>query len=147
MDAPTSLPNPTIQPVESHSLPPLVLDLDCLATLKSPKPYDYFESALRPSTQSNLPKPRASLLIRNPSLPSLGMQTAIMWQREQLLATRRWMDERNCARCAARMTPVTQTMSQTIDTALDAMAPLLRYCRNVRPTWVKFNSKDTKESE
>ena len=24
---------------------------------------------------------------------------------------------------------------------------LLRYCRNVRPTWVKFNSKDTKESE
>ena len=23
---------------------------------------------------------------------------------------------------------------------------LLRYCRNVRPTWVKFNSKDTKES-
>ena len=26
-------------------------------------------------------------------------------------------------------------------------APVLRYCRNVRPTWVKFNSKDTKESE
>ena len=25
--------------------------------------------------------------------------------------------------------------------------PVLRYCRNVRPTWVKFNSKDTKESE
>ena len=24
---------------------------------------------------------------------------------------------------------------------------LLRYCRNVRPTWVKFDSKDTKESE
>ena len=24
---------------------------------------------------------------------------------------------------------------------------LLRYCRNVRPMWVKFNSKDTKESE
>ena len=23
---------------------------------------------------------------------------------------------------------------------------MLRYCRNVRPTWVKFNSKDTKES-
>ena len=23
---------------------------------------------------------------------------------------------------------------------------LLRYCRNVHPTWVKFNSKDTKES-
>ena len=25
-------------------------------------------------------------------------------------------------------------------------AKLLRYCRNVRPTWVKFDSKDTKES-
>ena len=25
--------------------------------------------------------------------------------------------------------------------------PVLRYCRNVRPTWVKFDSKDTKESE
>ena len=24
---------------------------------------------------------------------------------------------------------------------------MLRYCRNIRPTWVKFNSKDTKESE
>ena len=23
---------------------------------------------------------------------------------------------------------------------------MLRYCRNVRPTWVKFDSKDTKES-
>ena len=23
---------------------------------------------------------------------------------------------------------------------------VLRYCRNVCPTWVKFNSKDTKES-
>ena len=23
---------------------------------------------------------------------------------------------------------------------------VLRYCRNVRPTWVKFDSKDTKES-
>ena len=24
---------------------------------------------------------------------------------------------------------------------------LLHYCRNIRPTWVKFNSKDTKESK
>ena len=24
---------------------------------------------------------------------------------------------------------------------------VLHYCRNVRPMWVKFNSKDTKESE
>ena len=28
-----------------------------------------------------------------------------------------------------------------------ALGLLLRYCRNVRPTWVKFDSKDTKESE
>ena len=28
----------------------------------------------------------------------------------------------------------------------DSDTELLRYCRNVRPTWVKFNSKDTKES-
>ena len=27
------------------------------------------------------------------------------------------------------------------------ISQVLRYCRNVRPTWVKFNSKDTKESE
>ena len=31
--------------------------------------------------------------------------------------------------------------------AMGARVQLLRYCRNVRPTWVKFNSKDTKESE
>ena len=30
---------------------------------------------------------------------------------------------------------------------LHSITYLLRYCRNVRPTWVKFNSKDTKESE
>ena len=28
-----------------------------------------------------------------------------------------------------------------------SLGNVLRYCRNVRPTWVKFNSKDTKESE
>ena len=28
----------------------------------------------------------------------------------------------------------------------DWIEGVLRYCRNVRPTWVKFNSKDTKES-
>ena len=33
------------------------------------------------------------------------------------------MDERNRARRAAGMTPVTQTMSQILDTAIDAMAP------------------------
>ena len=29
----------------------------------------------------------------------------------------------------------------------DDIDDLLRYCRNVRLTWVKFDSKDTKESE
>ena len=30
--------------------------------------------------------------------------------------------------------------------SMDIKNEVLRYCRNVRPTWVKFNSKDTKES-
>ena len=33
--------------------------------------------------------------------------------------------------------------SVSAESRLDLM---LRYCRNVRPTWVKFDSKDTKES-
>ena len=36
----------------------------------------------------------------------------------------------------------------SVSLALMAFSHLvLRYCRNVRPTWVKFDSKDTKESE
>ena len=31
--------------------------------------------------------------------------------------------------------------------AASFIGPVLRYCRNVRPTWVKFDSKDTKESD
>ena len=106
-----------------HPLPMLTLDLSLPETSTSPTPSDCCESALRPSTQSNLPKPRASLLIRDPSLPLLGMRTAIAWRQEQLQAARRRMDERNRARRAAGMTPVTQTMSQILDTAIDAMAP------------------------
>ena len=34
------------------------------------------------------------------------------------------------------------TAMSTLNSAL-----MLRYCRNIHPTWVKFNSKDTKESE
>ena len=30
--------------------------------------------------------------------------------------------------------------------SMSKVGRVLRYCRNVRPTWVKFNSKDTKES-
>ena len=103
--------------------PTLVLDLSLLETSTSPTPSGCCESVLHPSIQSNLPRPRASLLIREPSLPSLGMRTAIAWRQEQLLAARRRMDERNRARRAAGMIPVTQTTSQILDTAIDAMVP------------------------
>ena len=36
---------------------------------------------------------------------------------------------------------------QSFNISCSDPSALLRYCRNVRPTWVKFNSKDTKESE
>ena len=48
---------------------------------------------------------------------------AIAWRQEQLLAAWQWMDEQNQARHTAGMIPVTQTMSQMIDTALDVMGP------------------------
>ena len=104
-------------------LPALALDLSLPETSTSPTPSDCCGSALRPSIQSNLPKPRASLLIHDPSLPSLGMRTAIAWRQEQLRAARLRMDERNRARRAAGMIPVTQTTSQILDTAIDAMVP------------------------
>ena len=108
----------------TESPPPvLTLDLSLPETSTLPTPSDYCGSALRPSIQSNLPKPRASLLIRDPSLPSLGMRTAIAWRQEQLRAVRLRMDERNRARRAAGMIPVTQTTSQILDTAIDAMVP------------------------
>ena len=104
-------------------LPVLTLDLSLPETSTSPTPSDCCELVLRPSIQSNLPKPRASLLIRDPSLPSLGMRTAIAWRQEQLQAARLRMDEHNRARRAARMIPVTRTTSQILDTAIDAMVP------------------------
>ena len=105
------------------TLAPLVLDLSPRETSTSPTPSDSCGSALRPSIQSNLPKPQVSLLFREPSLPSLGMRTAIAWRQEQLQAARLRMDERNRARRAAGMIPVTRTMSQILDTALDVTAP------------------------
>src|SRR6202012_1042122 len=105
------------------TLAPLVLDLSLPETSTSPTPSDSCGSALRPSIQSNLLKPQVSLLFREPSLPALGMRTAIAWRQEQLLAARLRMDERNRARRAAGMTPVTRTTSQILDTALDATAP------------------------
>ena len=123
MDTPTSPPIHDTQHRESISHPHLVLDLDLLATPKLQKPSDCYESALHPSSQLNLPKLRASLLICDPLLPSLGMQTAIAWRREQLLAARQRMDERNHARRATRMIPITQTTSQILDTALNVTAP------------------------
>ena len=110
-------------PTTGNTLPPLVLDLSPRETLTSPTPSDSCGSALRPSTQSNLPKPQVSLLFREPSLPSLGMRTAIAWRQEQLQAARLRMDERNRARRAAGMIPVTRTTSQILDTALDATVP------------------------
>ena len=123
MADPTSLPNPNIQHMESPSLPHLVLNLDLPATPNLSKPFDSYDWALCPSTQSNLPKPQASLLICDPSLPSLGMQTTIMWWREQLLAAQQRMDKRDRTRHAAGMIPITWTTSQIIDTALDATVP------------------------
>ena len=47
--------------------------------------------------------------------------------------------------------PPQEVMSVNVTTTTPAqnapLAGVLRYCRNVHPTWVKFNSKDTKESE
>ena len=45
--------------------------------------------------------------------------------------------------------PKTELMTQRDEMRLthaEKTLDMLRYCRNVRPTWVKFNSKDTKES-
>ena len=113
----------------SHTLtkesppPVLALDLSLPETSTSSTPSDYCGSALHPSIQSNLPKPQVSLLIRDPSLPSLGMRTAIAWRQEQLRAAWLRMDERNRARHTAGMIPITQTTSQILDTAIDAMVP------------------------
>ena len=104
-------------------LPTLVLDLSLPETSTLLMPSDCCGLALHPSIQSNLPKTQASLLIRDPSLPSLGMRTAIAWRQEQLQAARLRMDERNRARRAAGMIPVTQTTSQILDTANNAMVP------------------------
>ena len=116
-----ALTSPTL--TTESPLPVLTLDLSLPETSTLPTPSDCCGSVLCPSIQSNLPKPRASLLIRDPSLPSLGMRTAIAWRQEQLRAARLRMDERNRARRAAGMIPVTQTMSQILDTAIDAMVP------------------------
>ena len=101
----------------------LTLDLSLPGTSTSPTPSGCCKSVLRPSIQSNLQKPRVSLLICDPSLPSLGMRTAIAWRQEQLQAAWLRMDERNRARHAAGMIPVTQTTSQILDAAIGAMAP------------------------
>ena len=114
----------TSHPLTTESTPPpLVLDLSLLETSISSTPSDCCGLALRPSIQLNLPKLRASLLIRDPSLPSLGMRTTIAWRQEQLRAARLQMDERNHARRTAGMIPVTQTMSQILNTAIDALVP------------------------
>ena len=47
--------------------------------------------------------------------------------------------------CLAQESFDDERKSEKIALAVDA-CDLLRYCRNVRPTWVKFDSKDNKES-
>ena len=42
---------------------------------------------------------------------------------------------------------VVEQVEEKVDAVKKQSAFLLHYCRNVRPTWVKFNSKDTKESK
>src|SRR6202012_2974970 len=105
------------------TLTPLVLDLSLPEISTSPTPSHSCGSVLRPSIQSNLPKPQVSLLFREPSLPSLGMRTALAWRQEQLLAARLRMDERNRARRAAGMIPFPRPTGQVLDTALDVSAP------------------------
>src|SRR6202012_2142455 len=116
MNALTS-PTPTME----SPLPPLILNLSLPETSTSLTPSACCESVLHPSIQLNLPKPQASLLIRDPSLPSLGMRTAIAWRQEQLRAARLRMAERNHARRDTGMIPVTQTTSQILDTVIDPM--------------------------
>ena len=123
----------------AESPPPhLVLDLSLPETLTLLTPSDFCGSALCPSIQSNLPKLQVSLLIRDPSLPSLGMQTAIAWRREQLLAVRQRMDECNRARCNAGMIPVTWTTSQILNTAIDAMVPWSTAMDTTLPTQYQY---------
>ena len=43
--------------------------------------------------------------------------------------------------------PSAESQGKVMCTYEHAEIVVLRYCRNVRPTWVEFNSKDTKESE
>ena len=137
MDSLTSTMNPNTLPTE-NPLPHLILDLSLPAMLTSSKPSDSCGSILLPSIQSNLLRLRVSLLICDPSPPSLGMWTAIAWQREQLLAARQRMDKCNHARHNAGMIPVTQTTSQILDTAIDAMVPWSTAMDTTLLTWSQY---------
>ena len=48
------------------------------------------------------------------------------------------MDERNWARCNARMIPVTQTMSQILNTAINAMVPWSTAMDTTLPTQYQY---------
>lgn len=142
------------------TLPCLVLNMDPLPLLKLLPPSDSCLSALHLSLQLNLLKPWRMLMFREPSLPSIGMCTAVKWQCEQLLVARQCLDARNQAQCKAGMIPITQTMSQILDNALedvdqwniamDTTPPILSwylhhshpYLSNLQPhqlgSWPKF---------
>ena len=116
---PTSLASPHL------SLPPLKLDCSLRVPPvsamrpKSPLPSAKCPSALLPSQQANLTSPKVLLLFRSPSTQSLGMRTALAWQREQLLLARIRLDKRNKACLAQGMIPISWTTSQILDHALE----------------------------
>ena len=85
---------------------------------KSLLPSAECQLALLPSQQSNLMSPEVSLLFGSPSMQSLGMQTALAWQCEQLLLTWIQLDKQNKACLAQGMIPISWTTSQTLDHAL-----------------------------
>ena len=86
---------------------------------KSLQPSLKCQSALLPSQQPNLTNPRVSLLFRSPMLNSLGMQTALLWRREQLCTKRIRLAHRNKEHVKQGMILISQTMSQIIDRALE----------------------------
>ena len=86
---------------------------------RSPQPSLECHSALLPSQQPNLTSPKVSLLFQSPTPSSLGMQTALIWRREQLCAERIRLARRNQERVKQGMIPISQTTSRILDRALE----------------------------
>ena len=86
---------------------------------KSPLPLPRCPSALLPSQQLNLTNPRVSLVFPSPEPTSLGMQTALLWRREQLCTEQIRLARQNKERLEAGMIPISQTTSRILDRALE----------------------------